>query len=400
MGIVEGAGNPRRRAQHPQTALVAGKRFPIWPWLVVAFVLLAGSGVVAILRGLGETSEPDQTPQVAVSAKSSHAVSDKNPTPPPEQREKPDRVKSLDPPVPAKPPERKPPAPAPPEKTKPKPTPPKSVFGPPLRLEWKLRQGEKLFQDLRVVQKPSFVVQGIPITSSLQYRVVSSFTVQKASADKMIVRQRIESGQLLEADALTRGLLAPLVAKLAGTESTIELDARMDVISFTGTAGKPQMGGLNLPGVQGLQMASLLDADGWKELAQLTFFQPNRLLDAGAKWTKPLTHNWGALGNWTGKANYVYLGRKKSLHQVDYALQLAYQAPKGGGLVTDAAFRPVQAGGAIIFDADKGKVVQAQERFQVRGQLTINLLGQNTVVDLEEDQLFFIRILDRMPDRE
>jgi hypothetical protein len=409
MGIVEGAERTNSRAAKQQIAQASRRRFRVWPWLLVLLLLMLvpTSGILVVLHCVGVPSAPDtpasqaasipEPPDEPAPMESGVAASDKRPDPPPHPGEKPPaKTKSIDLPVPPKPVKQEPPAPAPPEKTRPQPVPPKNVFGPPLRLEWRLRQGDKLFQDLRVVQKPSFIVQGIPITSSLQYRVVSSFTVEKVDADKVIVRQKIESGQLLEADPLTQGLLAPMIAKLPGTEFTIEFDARMDVIRFTGAAGKPQMGGL-MPGVQGLQMASLLDADGWKELAQLTFFQPNRALAAGAKWTKPLTHNWGALGNWTGKANYVYLGRKKSLHEIDYALQLTYQAPKAGGLVADAAFRPVQAGGAIIFDADKGKVVQAQERFGVRGRLTINLLGQNTVVDLEEDQLFMVRILDQDP---
>jgi len=404
MGIAEGAGRSLRRAR-----TWPARSFAIWPWLIVALVLVLGSGVAVILRGLGDSPEPDQ--QVRESATLPNRASEPLPTntPPPvaaetglaspqETREKPaDRAKPVDLPVPTKPPEPKPPAVPPPEKVKPQPIPPRNAFGPPLRLEWNFRPGDKLFQDLRVVQKPTFNVQGISIVSSLQYRILSSFTVEKRDADKLVLRQKVESAEVLQADALTQGLLAPMVLKLPGTTFAIELNAQMEVTRFTGDVGKPQMAGLNLPGVQGLQMAGLLDADGWKEMAQLTFFQPNRGLAVGDKWTKPLTHNWGALGAWKGKAHFGYLGRKQALHQVDYALQLAYQAPNAGGLVANAVFRPIQAGGTIIFDADKGRVVEAQERFQVRGRISISLLGQNTLVDLEEDQLFFVRILDRDP---
>ena len=42
-------------------------------------------------------------------------------------------------------------------------------------------------------------------------------------------------------------------------------------------------------------------------------------------------------------------------------------------------------------------MTDAQERFHVRGRLNINLLGQNTPVEIDEQQLFFMRILDRNP---
>jgi hypothetical protein len=405
MGIVAGVPVAGRTAP----AVLSSARRPArtWPWLLcAALVLLATVGVVLSVRALSSPRERDNTerlaaladvkPVIPAEAKSNDPAAAE---PTLEKRTAPTPAKTLDSPRPVEP---KPAAP-PSEKRgaaplkRPKEAKPKEVFGPGLRLAWKLRQGDRLFQDLRVVQKPTFAVQGIPVASSLQYRVLSSFTVAKVEDDKLTVHQKVESAELLEADPLTQGLIVPLVLKLPGAMFTIELDTRMSVTRFAGTGGNPQMAGLKLPGLQGVQMAGLLDADGWKEMAQLTFFQPNRGLALGDKWSKPLTHNWGALGSWSGTTHYTYAGSKQSLHQVDYALQLTYKAPKAGGLIADALFQPVQAGGAIIFDRDKGRVVEAREHFRVRGRLSINLLGQNTGVDLQEDQLFSIRILDRQP---
>ena len=64
--------------------------------------------------------------------------------------------------------------------------------------------------------------------------------------------------------------------------------------------------------------------------------------------------------------------------------------------IAKAAFQAQEAGGAIYFDADQGKVTAAEERFRVRGVLNIVLLGQNTPVELEEEQTFRIRMLDRL----
>lgn len=272
------------------------------------------------------------------------------------------------------------------------------LIGGPIRLEWRLKEGDSFQQELIVAQKPSFRMQGLTFNSLLQYRVVSRFTVKKVAADGgLIVQQKVEEAKLLQADNVTQGLLAGVVAKLPGTLFTIHLNDKMDVTKFEGGGDGPQAMAPKLPAGQALQMASLMDVDGWKEMAQATFFQPCKGLKAGERWAKPMTHNWGPLGAWTGKIHYAYSGSQKEIHKVDYALELAYQAPKAGagimGIpIQGAKFGAPETAGSILFDAKEGRVTASEERFRVRGQITINLLGQNTTVDIEEEQQFSMRI--------
>jgi hypothetical protein len=106
------------------------------------------------------------------------------------------------------------------------------------------------------------------------------------------------------------------------------------------------------------------------------------------------------MGSWNGQTHYQYLGKEKDLHKVTYALQLAYKAPQPGaaGLmaVNGANFQAPAAGGVILFDANRGRVIAAEERFRVKGAINVNLLGQNTGVEIDEDQHFLIRIHDKI----
>ncbi len=265
----------------------------------------------------------------------------------------------------------------------------------PLKLVWKLKAGDTFLQELTVTQKPTFKVQGIAVASLLQYQIVSRFTVVKADADgSLVVMQKVEGARLLQADDLTRSTLAGAVGQLPGTTHTLHLSAKMDVTKFENGAGGPKVGKFN--GGAAMQMASLLDRDGWKELVQVTFFQFDQPLKVNDRWSKPMTHNWGGLGSWHGKINYGYVGQQANLHKVAYGLQLAYRAPNAGIIagmkINGAQFQPQQAEGAILFDADRGRVIEAQERFRVRGVVNTNLLGQNTLLEIDEDQHFLIRI--------
>jgi hypothetical protein len=266
-------------------------------------------------------------------------------------------------------------------------------------LVWRLKEGETFYQEVTVTQKPSFSVQGLPVQLVLRYQVVSRFTVRKINEDgSRVVEQKIESAKILEADDLTQAGVAGPVAALPGTTYTLHLSPKMDVTRFEGADAQP--GVKPLPGGQGMQMTSLVDRDGWKELAQMTFFQMDQPPTPKARWSKPLTHNWGALGSWAGQTQYEYLGRQGDVHKIGYALKLTYKAPAAGAVVggmqiTAANFQPQQAVGLLSFDAARGKVVVAEERFRVKGVLTASILGQQTAIEMEEDQHFLIRILEK-----
>lgn len=268
----------------------------------------------------------------------------------------------------------------------------------PLKLVWKLKAEEVLFQELIVTQKPTYKVQGLQVAAFLQYRIVSRFTVKQRNDDgSLIVEQKIESAKLLQADELTKPSVEGAVANMPGTTYTLTFSPKMAVTKFEGGPGAAkvmQLGGL------GMQMTSLIDRDGWKELNQSTFFQMNEPLKASARWSKPLAHSWGPLGSWNGQTHYQYAGQEKDLHKITYGLQLAYKAPKAGaaGLmaVNSANFQPPVAGGVLVFDAAKGRVIAAEERFRVKGIINVNLLGQNTGVEIDEDQHFLIRIHEKL----
>jgi hypothetical protein len=263
------------------------------------------------------------------------------------------------------------------------------------------KAGDTFLQDLVVAQKSRFVVAGIPAATLLKYRIVSRYTVQKVQDDgAMTVQQKIEGAELILADDLTQGLLADRAARMPGTTFALEVSARGEPTKFTGAGGAIQAA--KLPGGLGVQMAALLDADGWKEMAQATFYQPEPLAKAGM-WTRPVTHNWGPLGSWAGKVSYAYPGPAKGPQvKVPYTLKITYQPRKGPGpagalpfQIAGGKFQPPQAGGTLLFDTERRRVVAADERFHVRGTIELVLLGQNTATEVEEEQIFQMRIAEK-----
>jgi len=340
---------------------------------------------------------PIEAAQTPLPSESKASESNESPKPAAQQGKRSDAptppITPIEKPPPADPPKQK----TPPSSAERKP----ANLIEPLRLIWKLAPGDHFFQELTVTQKPTFKVQGIAVPSRLQYQIVSRFTVKDASADgSLVVEQKVVSAKLLFADELTKPAVTGAVAQLPGATYTLHLSPKMDVTKFEGAVAGPKVGALHFDGGLGVQMTSLLDRDGWKELAQSTFFQMDEQLQSGARWSKPHTHNWGSLGAWSGKIHYAYAGQQDGYHKIAFGSQLAFKAAAASqlGLLTvqSADFKSPQSGGTLFFDAVKGKVVAAEERFRVTGVLNASLLGQNTPIEIDEDQHFLIRIHDKL----
>jgi hypothetical protein len=272
----------------------------------------------------------------------------------------------------------------------------------PVQLVWKLEPGRRLYQELIVTQKSSCQVQGLDVTTGLKYFVLSSFTVEDITTDgAIIVRQKVEATRLLEADAMAQSVFGDLLKKLAGATFRLTLSPQMEIVALEAAEGAfPIATGGNPMAGQPLMMASLVDRDGWRELDQLTFFQPGRTLKTNDRWQQPVDHSWGPLGNWRGQADYRYEGESDGLAEVVYDLKLAHQPPdaKAAGTLpfrpTDTTFQTERAGGIILFDRQRGRVEQAAETFHVRGSMAIEVFGQKVSIGVTEEQDFRLRIYE------
>jgi hypothetical protein len=55
------------------------------------------------------------------------------------------------------------------------------------------------------------------------------------------------------------------------------------------------------------------------------------------------------------------------------------------------------AGGAILFHAGKSRVAAAEEKFRVHGLGTLSVTGTDATIEMDEAQLFRLRVLEQKP---
>jgi hypothetical protein len=281
----------------------------------------------------------------------------------------------------------------------------KPIPQPKPKVQLTLQEGDKFYQEVVITRLSSYRFLGAEIKQNTQYGFLSSFQVQKRKADGgMVVLQKVETARFAGGDPAMQALLNGVLQKTKGANFKITLDAQRHVTKFEGAGdGINVFAGKNALAGQTFLLWSFLDRDAWKELAQTTLFRPEKPAGTAAKWTRPMTHSWGPLGSWTGRVVYGYTGKKARMDRIGYVLDMAYQPPgkgAGGGLpfkIMRAVFKPQTAAGTILFDAGKDRVAAAEERFHVKGILAITALGVDSVIDMDEAQIFRLRVLEQKP---
>ena len=260
------------------------------------------------------------------------------------------------------------------------------------------RVGESFEQEVNVSRRSALHVLGVGAPQAAEYTFTSRLTVEAVAADgSLTVKQRVEGTRLVTCDPAARAELDVALRKSRGATFTLTVGPGGEVTGLKGPADEPRVTEKN-DAIRGqtLRVWSLLDADGWKEMAGLTFFQPARPLVVGETWTRPLVHDWGPLGSWVGRTRYSVAGRRDGAERIEYAHQLTYRPPAaGGGLpfrVVRAECSAPAAGGAIRYDAARGRVESAEETFRVRGAVTVAVGGVETTAAVEEVQVFRLRI--------
>jgi hypothetical protein len=190
---------------------------------------------------------------------------------------------------------------------------------------------------------------------------------------------------------------------LIGWQFTFQVNRRGDITEWKGGPPAGRRAAKVERGAEaGFMVTSVMDEDGWKEMAQLSFFVPEEQTAGSQTWVRKMTHDFGPLGSWEGETHYTPKEGAANPLQIDYVHRMTYKPPaKGiGGLpftITEATFKPEIAAGMFQYDKQAGRVLQVQERFLVKGALSTELLGQAAAVEMEEDQLITVRMLEKNP---
>jgi hypothetical protein len=266
------------------------------------------------------------------------------------------------------------------------------------------RRTTTVFQEIDIQRAPKFSILGAVSIQDLRYQLLSELNVSQQD-DKGVrtVGQLVLDTRLVKSDDLSRPMFEESLRALKGWQFTYKLNRRGEVVEWTtGPASGRKAVPVEPKGAKGFLVTSVLDEDGWKEMAQLSFFVPQEQTAGSQTWSRQMTHDFGPLGSWYGGTTFLPKEMHNGVLRVDYVHHMTYKSPDKirGDLpfaIKDAIFKSEMAGGTISFDTHARRVQTAQEHFLVRGTMSTEILGQTATVQVEEQQAITIRILEQNP---
>ena len=265
---------------------------------------------------------------------------------------------------------------------------------------------QTLYQEVDVQRAPKFTVEGFPLPAQeLRYQLLSELQVgEPDQSGNRSVEQRVIDTKLVLTDELSRPTIEPSLQSIKGMVFSYKLNRGGEVIEMAaGPLDAIKAGKIEPKGGKGFLVSSVMDEGGWKELAQLSFFVPDEQASGNQVMKRQMTHDFGPLGSWSGETSLVRKATQKGIQRIDYSHKLTYKPPDkaGGGdlpfAIKTANLKPEVAGGSIAFDTKLRRVVAAEDRFLVKGEVSAEVAGQAATVQLQEEQVIALRIVDQNP---
>jgi hypothetical protein len=298
----------------------------------------------------------------------------------------------------------------------------KGKGGDKVTLKWKFDKDKVFYQKMVTKTTQTMKVMNNDVNQTQNQTFWFSFKPTKVEGDKVTIEQKIIGvamdieigGSKINYDSTkdttSSNPLGDFFKALIDATFTLELDTKtLKVTKVEGrdafisklTAANPQMKPL---------LEVILSPDALKEMAEPTFAViPTTPVAKGDKWSREKTKlDMGPIGKYENEYNFVYEGTEgsgdKELYKIKVDTILNYKEPGDaggqGGLpfkIKSAKLKSKPDAGQVLFSQAKGRLEKFTQKLTLSGELTIEIGGQSTKVDLNQTQESTIETSDENP---
>jgi hypothetical protein len=156
------------------------------------------------------------------------------------------------------------------------------------------------------------------------------------------------------------------------------------------------------PAMQPL-LNGILDEKAFIDMSEPTFrVVPNKEVAQGDSWELKNTLKLGPIGSYLSDYKYTYNGKADSLDKIGITATLKYEpgSSSSGALpfkIEKATLESTKASGEVLFDSAKGRPAKSSMTMDVKGNLTIDISGTKTPVELTQSQTTTTETSDTKP---
>jgi len=292
-------------------------------------------------------------------------------------------------------------------------------------LKPKFEVNKTFWQEMTTQTEQNMKVMGTDVKQKQDQTFWYSWTPTKQETDgSWVIEQKIEGvkmsidigGNKVDFDSTkenpTANPLGDFFKALVGSKFTITLKPDFTVAKIDGrqefikklVAANPQMEQL---------LNQILSEQALKEMAEASFgFVTGKEVKKGESWEKKSKLDMGPIGSYDNTFKYTYEGKNtdakeekdKKLDKIKVETTLKYSPPADPAAGNTLPFRikaanlaSKDAGGTILFDGDKGRIDSSTLGLTLTGDLSIEIGGQTTKVELSQKQTTTVKTSDEKP---
>lgn len=274
------------------------------------------------------------------------------------------------------------------------------AYGQEVKLQFKFKEGEKLWYEEVAAAKTSFNVMGQALKSTMTTTTITSYTVKKVTPENVVLAMKIEDVDTKSEGGLG-GAVDQIAAKIKGANLTITMSPDGKVHKVDGAAEFIQ----KLVGddeTAKMMKEFISEEDLTKSVDSIFGFLPDKAVKPGETWTRESILPYGPLGSFKLNNLYTFAGKKDGGEMIDHKVtKMDYAPPKGAGL--GGLFKVVrgdlkgEGNSSFLFDAQKGRLVSATTSQKIQGTLKIDAGGMESQIGLEIENSSTIRYHDKNP---
>ena len=288
-------------------------------------------------------------------------------------------------------------------------------------IKWKFEKEKTFYQKVVTKTVQKMKVTGTDINQEQNQTFFFSWTPVKQDGDNWELKQKIEGvilnidigGTKVQHDSTKESAsttpLSDFFKALVGTEFLVTINTKdMKVTKIAGREEFVKKLVNSNPQMQPL-LDKILSEKTMVEMAEPTFGAiPNIEVTKGDKekgtWKRTTSLDMGPIGKYDNSYTYTYEGQdEKKMDKISVKADLVYTKPvtsNAGGLpfkIDSANIKTASSNGLILFDAAKGRIDRSSMSLKITGDLTVDIGGQKTKIELEQTQGTGVETMDVNP---
>jgi RNA polymerase sigma factor (sigma-70 family) len=280
----------------------------------------------------------------------------------------------------------------------------------PVRLQWRFEKGKPFFQEMKTETLQSMKVMGNDVKQTQNQTFVFSWTpIEHDSKGNWTFGFKIESltidldigGNKIAYDSsrTTSGPLLEFGKALVGAQFRVIIGPDLKILAIEGQKELLAKADDVNPQYKVL-LQNVLSSEALEGTIRSLFRgTPPRAVAPGDSWTETTKQGAASLNSFTSRDRFTFEGKDQALERIKLEGTLNFEPPaktdpKLPFTVKEANLTRNGTTGLLWFDRQRGRLDHFESTTKIEGELTIEIGGQSTKVDLRQSQRTTIRMTD------